>query len=89
MEENGRSIISGEQDGFIPVSYTHLAAEKLVKIVDTVEPETGLVEKYEKRYQVFKQIYPAMKGLFQLGTVSYTHLLVFQQLEESQMERMH
>ena len=43
------------------------AAEKLVKIVDTVEPETGLVEKYEKRYQVFKQIYPAMKGLFQLG----------------------
>ena len=43
------------------------AAEKLVRIVDTVEPETGLVEKYEKRYQVFKQIYPAMKGLFQLG----------------------
>ena len=43
------------------------AAEKLVKIVDTVEPETGLVDKYEKRYQVFKQIYHAMKGLFQLG----------------------
>ena len=43
------------------------AAEKLVKIVDTVEPETGLVEKYEKKYQVFKRIYPALKGMFQAG----------------------
>lgn len=41
------------------------AAEKLVKVVDTVEPETDLVEKYEERYQQFKNIYPAMKELFQ------------------------
>ena len=40
------------------------AAEKIVKIVDTVEPEPALVEKYEKRYQQFKQIYPACKELF-------------------------
>ena len=40
------------------------AASKIVKIVDTVEPEPALVEKYEKRYQQFKQIYPACKELF-------------------------
>lgn len=41
------------------------AAEKLVKVVDTVEPEADLVEKYEERYQQFKNIYSAMKELFQ------------------------
>lgn len=40
------------------------AAAKIVKIVDTVEPEAGLVEKYEARYQQFKEIYPACKELF-------------------------
>lgn len=40
------------------------AAEKIVKIVDTVEPEEELVKKYEERYQKFRQIYPAVKGLF-------------------------
>ncbi len=38
--------------------------DKLVKIVDTVEPEAELVEKYEKRYQEFRQIYPALKPVF-------------------------
>lgn len=42
------------------------AADKIVKIVDTVEPEPELVAKYEKRYQQFKQIYPACKPLFDL-----------------------
>lgn len=40
------------------------ACEKLVKIVDTVEPEPELVEKYEARYQQFRKIYPAVKSLF-------------------------
>ena len=40
------------------------AAEKLVKVVDTVEPEQELADKYEARYQQFKQIYPACKALF-------------------------
>ena len=40
------------------------AAAKIVKIVDTVEPEAALVEKYEARYQQFKQIYPTCKELF-------------------------
>ena len=40
------------------------AAKKLIKVVDTVEPEDELVEKYEKQYQKFRQIYPTVKGLF-------------------------
>jgi xylulokinase len=39
-------------------------AAKIVKVVDTVEPEPELVAKYEKQYQKFKGIYPAMKQLF-------------------------
>jgi xylulokinase len=42
------------------------AAAKIVKIVDTVEPEPELVAKYEERYQQFKQIYPACKPLFDI-----------------------
>ena len=41
------------------------AANKLVKVTDTVEPDPELVNKYEKRYQQFKQIYPALKDIFQ------------------------
>ncbi len=40
------------------------AANKLVKVVDTVEPEAWLVAKYERQYQKFRQIYPTLKGLF-------------------------
>lgn len=39
-------------------------AEKLVKVVDTVEPIPELAEKYEARYQQFRKIYPACKELF-------------------------
>ncbi len=39
-------------------------AGKLVKVVDTVEPDAALVAKYEDRYNRFKQIYPACKELF-------------------------
>ena len=41
------------------------AAAKIVKVVDTVEPDPELAAKYEARYQQFKQIYPACKELFQ------------------------
>jgi xylulokinase len=40
------------------------AAEKIVKVVDTIEPEEELVRKYEEKYNKFKQIYPTVKGLF-------------------------
>ncbi len=39
-------------------------ARKVVKVVDTVEPEPELVAKYEERYQKFKKIYPTVKELF-------------------------
>ena len=41
------------------------AAAKIVKVIDTVEPEPGLVAKYEERYQKFKRIYPTVKDLYQ------------------------
>lgn len=41
-------------------------ASKLVKVVDTVEPDPELVAKYEDRYQRFKEIYPACKPLFEI-----------------------
>lgn len=41
------------------------AADKLVKVVETVEPDAELVAKYEERYQKFRKIYPTVKGLFQ------------------------
>lgn len=40
------------------------AAAAIVSIADTIEPEPELVAKYEERYQVFRQIYPALKGIF-------------------------
>ncbi|MCQ2536572.1 MAG: xylulokinase [Lachnospiraceae bacterium] len=40
------------------------ACDKLVKVVDSVEPDKALVEKYEKRYQEFKKLYPTVKCLF-------------------------
>ena len=42
------------------------AAEKIVRIVDTVEPEPELVAKYEERYRKFKEIYPACRPLFDI-----------------------
>jgi len=40
-------------------------AAKVVKIVDTVEPDPALVAKYEARYAQFREIYPTCKPLFE------------------------
>ena len=40
------------------------AAKAIVKVVDTVEPDVELVEKYEKKYRTFAEIYPALKPVF-------------------------
>lgn len=40
------------------------ACDQLVHVASTVKPDPVLVEKYEKRYQQFKRIYPACKSLF-------------------------
>jgi xylulokinase len=42
----------------------HDATEKLVKVIDTVEPDKDLTEKYETKYQQFKKLYPTVKCLF-------------------------
>ena len=41
------------------------SADQLVKVVDTVERDDKLVAKYEAKYQQFREIYPALKGVFQ------------------------
>ena len=40
------------------------AADALVRVADTVEPDAELTEKYNARYQQYRRIYPAMKQLF-------------------------
>ena len=40
-------------------------AQKVVKIKETVEPDPEIVELYNQRYEVFKKLYPALKGFFQ------------------------
>lgn len=42
------------------------ASDKLVKVIDTISPEKELAEKYEKKYQVFKTIYPSLKTIYPL-----------------------
>lgn len=40
------------------------AADALVSVASTVEPDPALTAAYEKRYQQFRKIYPAVKQLF-------------------------
>ncbi|MBE5961532.1 MAG: xylulokinase [Lachnospiraceae bacterium] len=40
------------------------ASEKLIKVVSTVEQTPELVDKYEKKYQIFRQIYPALTDVY-------------------------
>lgn len=40
------------------------ATSKVVKVMDTIEPEEELVTRYEERYNRFKKIYPAVKDLY-------------------------
>lgn len=40
------------------------AADAIVKVVDTVEPDEEFVKKYDERYAHFVKLYPAVKGLY-------------------------
>ena len=40
------------------------AAEALVEVASTTEPDAGLTAKYQARYEKFKQLYPALKSVF-------------------------
>lgn len=40
------------------------ATEKLIKVIDTTEQDPQIVELYNKKYDVFKQLYPSLKEMF-------------------------
>ena len=40
------------------------ACNKLIRVVETTEQDPELVAKYNERYQVFKNLYPALKDMF-------------------------
>ena len=40
------------------------AAKDLIKVKATVMPDKDITERYEKKYQLFKQIYPTNKAMF-------------------------
>ena len=40
------------------------AAKSIIKIKERIQPDPELVAKYEKKYQKFRKIYPALKGIF-------------------------
>lgn len=62
----GAAMLAAVGDG--QFSSVKEAADKIVKVIDTVEPEASLVAKYEEKYQQFRKIYPACKPLFDIIT---------------------
>ena len=40
------------------------AAEKLVKVVDVIHPDPAIVARYDKAYEKFVKLYPAVKDLY-------------------------
>ncbi len=58
----GGAILAAVANGEYPTVQD--AVDKLVKVTDTVEPEPALVEKYEKKYQTYRKLYPALKAVF-------------------------
>ena len=42
------------------------ATSKIVKINSSVLPDAKLAEKYEKKYKIFKSMYPALSGIYEM-----------------------
>ncbi|NLJ96498.1 MAG: xylulokinase [Clostridiales bacterium] len=40
------------------------ATDKLIKVIDTTEQDPEIVELYNKKYEVFKELYPSLKDMF-------------------------
>ena len=40
------------------------AADAIVTVTESIEPDPELTAKYEEKYQKFRKYYPALKGLF-------------------------
>ncbi len=58
----GGAILSAVACGEYPSVTT--AAEALIKVSNTVQPDPELVERYEVQYRKFREIYPALQGIF-------------------------
>ncbi len=41
------------------------AAQQLVRVREVIEPEAALAARYDEKYQVFRQFYPALKAIWQ------------------------
>ena len=41
------------------------AAQRIVKVKEVVKPQPELVEKYETKYRIFREIYPALKPVYE------------------------
>lgn len=42
------------------------AISKVIEVIEVVEPDKGLCEKYAKKYSKFKAIYPALKNIYKM-----------------------
>lgn len=42
------------------------ATKELIKVVETTEQEVNIVEKYEERYQVYRELYPTLKNIYEI-----------------------
>lgn len=59
----GGAILAAVANG--EFSSVEEATEKIVEVIDTVEPEPELAAKYEQKYYKFAKIYPTVKQLFE------------------------
>ena len=52
------------------------AANKMVRIKETEYPEPELVKAYEARYQIWHELYPALKPMFKkMGELQWKSIL--------------
>ena len=58
----GGAMLAAVADGTF--ASVEAAAAKIVKVVETVEPDPEIAKKYETQYRKFVQIYPTVKALF-------------------------
>lgn len=58
----GAAILAAVGCGVFPS--VEEAAQKLVKVIATEEPDSELSEKYEKRYRKFQKLYPILKEFY-------------------------
>ena len=57
----GAAMLAGVACGLYPD--VENACGRIVRVKSVVEPEPELIEKYEEKYQLFRKLYPALKGI--------------------------